>query len=197
MISLKYIFTTLLLIGLSANADIYKCPSPDGSISYTSIPCIKGAKKEKGKWENIESQKSQKTHEQTNILLKLTNAKSIDELMTARTAEMHKTLQYYDAYEKCERSLSVITYLFNNVERFKTDTKLAQTSWNEFADKKLRNLVENKLNALTKDNLKDKYKECKNSKKKKGLELKKLERRLIKDNPNFRGFNLDISRGKH
>ncbi len=66
-------YNSLLLVFLISPvmADIYKCPSPNGKITYTQKPCPKGLKQSNGKWKNaakaIEETKNKKLAEEEKL----------------------------------------------------------------------------------------------------------------------------------
>jgi len=62
---IKYRNTGLLIVVFCTPiyAEIYKCPSPDGSITFSQNLCVNGFRKEHGKWINIKNEMKNKIKE--------------------------------------------------------------------------------------------------------------------------------------
>ncbi len=131
----------------------------------------------------------------TNILLKLSGAKSVEELMNHRTQNMHEVMQYFEYYRKCETSFAKTSFLLAEMEGFAKKPKLAKSIWNKFIDNELNNQITEKLSTLTNDNLLDKAKECKLRKRKINRKLKEEENKMMELYPNIR-LDLDFKRDR-
>ncbi len=132
--------------------------------------------------------------ESTKILLKLTNAKSAQELVTSRTQKMHEVMQYFDTYTKCETTFTKLNYFYNNKEEFVKNPELAKNSWNNFIDNKLSNQVNEKLSTLTKSNLKNRTKECTQKEEDINIKVNEFDVNLRKKDPNFKGLKLQFNK---
>ena len=126
-------------------------------------------------------------------LLRLTDAKSVQELASARTQKMHEIMQYFESFKNCEKSFTKLNYLNNNKLEFVKNPQLAKTTWNEFIDNDFRNIINEKLSTLTKDNLKNRYKECSLREDNIQAKINEFEINNMKTNPDLR-LDLDFKR---
>jgi len=127
----------------------------------------------------------------TNFILRATNSNSLEEAVNKPGSKL--IIIKMSAYNECESTLAMMSFIFKNANEFVNNTEFAKTKWEEFLNNNLKKVVDAKFINLKNDDLERKITDCQIQKNKLNIKIDNLEVRIRKENPNFKGLNLELN----